>query len=367
MTGWYPMDGHTPGDGDASRKDLDDERAGITFPGHDAGVTDEPCTPTNPCRACRERMAAKDAPIEPARPVEDRDEPAGVNWASGAALVELIDSTGKRLDGLVDVVLRQEQRLTEQLAGIGAVMIEPDWLAGEFQRVTSALDALGERITNGAECKVDHQALTDQAFEFGRAAGKDQQAKDCTVDHQAAEDAAFDRGLDKGFERGRQQGDADRAARGQTEFERGSAACQATHQAMRDTEFKSGATIGRSEREAELLDAGWTPPGAVHELEVSTGPTDYEVWRDALTLAGTNVFPIDGTGEGALTDFDRKAQILAEAAWWRHHLINHPTITPAEADQAVEDQIAKIDGDETSWGPKPTIDPANTPLDEPRG
>lgn len=48
-----------------------------------------------------------------------------------------------------------------------------------------------------------------------------------------------------------------------------------------EKEFQRGVSIGRAEREAELLDA--------QVLHAEAGPTDYEVWRDALTIAALTV------------------------------------------------------------------------------
>ncbi|HWO64586.1 MAG TPA: hypothetical protein VNO31_31575 [Umezawaea sp.] len=164
-----------------------ERRAGMTFPGHDAGVTDEPCTPTNPCRSCRERMAAKDAPIEPARPVEDRD----------------------------------------------------------YQVSRSAANEYGQR------------------------------------------------------------------------------------------EFERGRTIGQSEREAELLEAGWTPPGTVHELEVSTGPTDADLWETALQIAGSqrNRRELEHT------------RVRADAVWFYQELKAGPddAVDWRQVSKYNYDQIAKID------------------------
>lgn len=262
-----------------------------------------PCTPTSPCRACRDRMAAKEAPIEPARPVEDRDEPIEQPESLHARwMARRFDDIDEVIDLRFDVLIAAVHDLTVELIG-GFKAAKPTNL--------EKLEALADGF------QID-QALRPTA---AQVASREQAA----------------------FERGRQQGDADRAARGLSEFERGMA-------------------VGAAGREAELLEAGWTPPcdsyadnpaylagyaSGTHDRNI-TGPTDYEVWRDALTLSATNVFPIDGTGEAGTFDNDRRAQILADAGWFRDKLINYPTISPTEADKAADDQIAKLDGDETT-------------------
>lgn len=258
---------------------------------------------------------------EPARPEEDR-EPVGpyaptrtgvpLSLAESAVLSALSDlivnqsdrintglaSLGNRFDGLVDVVLRQETQLTEHLRLISTKV--------DFLNHVDESEGGEPLVTEG----------------FARAE----------------------------FERGRQQGDADRAQRGVSEFER-------------------GVTMGRANREAELLDQGWTPPGdatreaidwsrkvaqadiegyrrgslegATHTLEVTSGPTDYEVWRDALTLATNHINnPDEYEGEN-----HRKTALLTLATWFRTQLTvqieEHdqqeaedifPTETPAAAD-----------------------------------
>lgn len=151
------------------------------------------------------------------------------------------------------------------------------------------------------------------------------------------------------------------------EYDRGVAAGRASIQdamvreqrEIRENGFDDGVKIGASEREAELLEAGWTPPGAivcpngeVHELEVSTGPTDYEVWRDALMIAGSqrNRRQLE-TGT-----------IRVDAEWFWEQLQDVPVLKNDDGTDTVHD---RIDGDETSWGPMATIDPTNTPLNEP--
>lgn len=114
--------------------------------------------------------------------------------------------------------------------------------------------------------------------------------------------------------------------------------------------FDAGRKIGQSEREAELLDQGWTPPGAIHGELVSTGPTDYELWRDALLIV---------SGAFANDRSVNRGEVVDAAMFFRDKLKNYPTISPDEAAQAMEDQVAKIDGDETSWGLMAAIDPAD--------
>jgi hypothetical protein len=137
--------------------------------------------------------------------------------------------------------------------------------------------------------------------------------------------------------------------------------------------FTRGKAIGRAAIEAELLDQGWTPPGAVVEhapssdgafdraeataagyargvadervrsnaavlahhcppavedtLVNSRYPTEYEVWRDALTLSVTNVFPPGDDEHEAMTGAtDRSAQITADAEWFWELLQQVPVL-----------------------------------------
>jgi hypothetical protein len=391
------------------------------------------CTPTSPCRACRDQMAAKDAPIEPARPVEDRESVGRAHLTApfGEPDILIEDEDGAPFPEETQQLFREvaqdaylrgirDQREREFEAGYRTGWRDRD--LGSTARYE------GLHQPSPAYMQEWMQERFDQIEEMIAS-----QRQDDIGQQQAIRNA-----YDQGYERGRQQGDADRAARGQTEFERGRASVsnlpsdidrirqeefvrgrqQGAERA--DTEFKRGRTIGRSERETELLEAGWTPqargdlinagwtpPGGViigleesredlieagwlppgqvialeHEFIDSSGPTDYEVWRDALRIA------LDWCPDGT-SDED----VLIQADIWRDRLKNYPTITTPEADQAVDDQLSKIDGDptpaanrvqptgngfarqiakidrdETSWGPKPTIDPTNTPLDEPRG
>lgn len=136
---------------------------------------------------------------------------------------------GTRLDGLVDVVL-----------GIGRQMTDNRVWAGErFDVLTEVVERL---------CQIVAPAGIDQPVIV------------------AIKKAEYDRGVAAGRE---QRSDAHKSG------------------------FDAGRAIGQSEAEAELLDQGWTPPGAVHTLEVRTGPTDYEVWRDAHQLAVTERNYID--------------------------------------------------------------------------
>jgi hypothetical protein len=173
--------------------------------------------------------------------------------------LSLAESLGSRLDGLVDAVLRQEQRLTEHLRLISTkvdFLNQVDASEGDEPLLTqSAANAYGERE----------------------------------------------------FERGRQQGDADRAQRELATDEEMNApisdqAQKNVREALKSAEehrhrgyeagFSGGKIVGAAEREAELLDQGWTPPGATSvdarllDIVNSDYPTEYEVWRDAVSIAG---------------------------------------------------------------------------------
>lgn len=205
-------------------------------------------------------------------------------------------SLGNRFDGLVDVVLRQENRLTEQInkaKGRDGLGLDGDWLEHQFEAIDRRFERILEQIGS-----VHHTDNPDEVTLTlaGYAAAK--QAE---------------------FERGRQQGDADRAARAQSEYDRGVAAgrasisnlaqgaayqrgladgrdaqardCTTDHNHAEQVAFERGLKIGKAEREAELLEAGWTPPGAVISWADSTlgttEPTDADLWETALQIAGS--------------------------------------------------------------------------------
>lgn len=140
-------------------------------------------------------------------------------------------------------------------------------------------------------------------------------------------------------------------AYGQREYDRGVADGRDQRSDAHKSGFNAGRAIGQSEREAELLDQGWTPPGAIvgvvgdatewqqkvaqadregylrgqkMGMDVARahgegGPTDYEVWRDALTLAVT--WCPDGATDEAT---------LGQAEIFRDRLKNYPTMSRQE-------------------------------------
>jgi hypothetical protein len=74
-------------------------------------------------------------------------------------------------------------------------------------------------------------------------------------------------------------------------------------------------------RHREEIARALARPTLVADVEFeTTGPTDYEVWRDALTMAATNVFPIGGAGDDLTVETDRKGQITADAEWFWERL-----------------------------------------------
>lgn len=116
--------------------------------------------------------------------------------------------------------------------------------------------------------------------------------------------------------------------------------------------FERGKAIGRSEAEAELLNQGWTPPGGViigmaesrddlieagwippgavegvrHELNA------YEVWRDALTAAGS---------QRNRRELERET-VLADAVWFWDRLISGPPGLKGEYLRPMDESSAQI-------------------------
>lgn len=84
-------------------------------------------------------------------------------------------------------------------------------------------------------------------------------------------------------------------------------------------EFRRGVAIGRAEREAELLDA--------QVLHAEAGPTEGELWREALALTARLW---SGQTE-AVTDADQRRDFI-ETALWFHLNLQHP---PGEGDPGV--------------------------------
>lgn len=74
-----------------------------------------------------------------------------------------------------------------------------------------------------------------------------------------------------------------------------------------DRGFTAGHAIGKAEGEVELIDGHL----------VVDGPTDYEVWRDALTLAVTEGMAVDDDGVSS-------AVVLARAQWFHKQLQQAP-------------------------------------------
>ena len=231
----------------------------------------------------------------------------------------VVKPLGARIDALVDVVHGQEKRIIERIATLDPTVISQRIIDAAFERGRQQGDA--DRAAR-AQSEYDRGVAAGRAsisnlaqgaaYQRGLADGRDAQARDCTTDHNHAEQVAFERGL----------------------------------------------TIGKAEREAELLEQGWTPPGAVHEFEVSTGPADADLWETALQIAGSQRNRRELETETVRTD----------AVWFYRELkAGPPPDLIDQADQAQETRAAAnpadlIDGDETSWGPMPTIDPANTPI-----
>lgn len=194
----------------------------------------------------------------------------------------VVKPLGARIDGLVDVVLRQEQRLQERFDAVLAAI-------HDVNAAVAPTDRAGEPLLTKAAANAYGQREYDRGVADGRA----------SVGNRSPEDHEM---YQNGIVAGRAIEDAEQATARLNAEARG---------------FERGKAIGRSEAEAELLDQGWTPPGGViigmaesrddlieagwippgsllgHELEVITEPTDYEVWRDALTLAVTERNYID--------------------------------------------------------------------------
>lgn len=80
-----------------------------------------------------------------------------------------------------------------------------------------------------------------------------------------------------------------------------------------DRAFQRGVNIGRAEAEVEAINSG----------PLGTYPTDYEVWRDALTLAVTEGMAVDDDGVSS-------AVVLARAQWFHKQLQQVPVQQQAE-------------------------------------
>lgn len=298
-----------------------------------AGYHPHKSTIINALRSADSAAAFDRREDEPARPVEDR-EPVGpyaptrdlpreasVNIAPNVEwLAERFDRIDTRLDGLVDVVLRQETRLTEHLRLISTKV--------DFLNQVDESEGGELLITQGFA-----NAQYDKGVNDGMASGK-------MI------------GAAEAFERGRQQGDADRAQRGQTEYERGRLSGLIEGKNEGEDKLIEARGIARAAVEAELLDQGWTPPGVPTSVAIlgETGPTDYEVWRDALTLAA-QCDPPDCEDPGDLINKrgpgSRYYQINADAEWFWELLQQVPTISPDEAKTSTMRTV--VDGQDDTW------------------
>lgn len=243
----------------------------------------------------------------------------------GDYLVEQFGSVGTRIDGLVDVVIGIGRQMTDNRV----------WASERFDRIDTALTKLTDLFVDSRD-EIERTMTRPEYLRW-------KEGFDFGIKGFAEEMATARRETREAFERGRQQGDADRAQRGLAEFVR-------------------GRSVGMAEREAELLEAGWTPPGAPiegvrHELNA------YEVWRDALSIAGAQ-------RNRRELEQDR---VLADAVWFWDRLISGPPGLKGEylrpMDEATRQIVEPlgdigdgttfgtnpdddhIDGDETSWGP----------------
>lgn len=268
-----------------------------------AGYHPHKSTIVNALRAA-DSAATFDRRNEPARPVEER-EPVGpyaptrtgvpLSLAESAVLSALSDlivtqlntglaSLGNRFDSLVDVVLGLGRQMTDNRV----------WASERFDRIDTALTKLTDLFVDSRD-EIERIALADKAS-TGYALGKNHGMRDIDIR------------VDAAFERGRQQGDADRAQRGElaTDAEMNAPISDQAQKNVREAlmsaeehrhrgyeaGFSGGKIVGAVEREAELLDQGWTPPDATSvdarllEIVNSDYPTEYEVWRDAVSIAG---------------------------------------------------------------------------------
>lgn len=197
----------------------------------------------------------------------------------GDYLVEQFGVVGTRLDGLVDVVLRQEQRLTERFGRIDTALGSlTDLFVDSRDEIERIKKATADQ-SDGGEALVT-KGFADASYDLGKNHGM----RDLEIR------------VEEAFERGRQQGDADRAQRGVSEYERGKADGRASmmtgaapegsvRHLMKD-QYDRGRKIGAAEREAELLDQGWTPPGAI-VLRMDPELSDARLWIKAVAIAGS--------------------------------------------------------------------------------
>lgn len=206
----------------------------------------------------------------------------------------VVKPLGARVDGLVDVVLRQEARILEAISGNldkNGRGLDGDWLQERFDVLTNAIDAVSEKVTpyiDGAEMVT--KGFSDLQYDKGVADGR------ASVTNLSP--------------------DVDR---------------------IRAAEFERGKAIGASEREAELLDQGWTPPGAVISWAdngtTQFAPTDADLWETALQIAGSQ----------------RNRRVLEpetvrrDAEWFYRELKAGPPPGVIVSEEPI------IDGDEDAW------------------
>jgi hypothetical protein len=250
------------------------------------------------------------------RPVDDREPGMPVYPPFGQSGVPLVDDNGAPFpeetqqlfrevaqDAYLRGILDQRER---EPAGPYAptrdgrvvrgrvVQADQEWLGERFDRISTRLDGQEQRLT-------EHLRLISTKVDFLNQV--DASEGDEPLLTQSTANAYGERE----FERGRQQGDADRAQRELATDEEMNApisdqAQKNVREALKSAEehrhrgyeagFSGGKIVGAAEREAELLDQGWTPPGATSvdarllEIVNSDYPTEYEVWRDAVSIAG---------------------------------------------------------------------------------
>lgn len=298
----------------------------------------EPVGPYAPTRTPQATINPGPMPTYPPTP--------GVTWASGESVVRELERVGTRLDGLLDVVLHVEERAltrdqemnrstTSQLTG------QRDWLQEQFDalgiHIDRLADAFGADESEGGEPLITKSAANaygrreyERGFQQGDAHRAERESDTTEAELRAALREArehAERQYDKGVTDGRASKGAD------LKFK-----CPVDHQVERTQAqmrgFDHGKTIGHLEREAELLDAGWTPPGAITEL--STGPTDHDVWYLALTIAGSQ------RNRRAL----EMENVRADAVWFYGELKGGPEAAidrVTEAAQTEAEPTAKVE------------------------
>jgi hypothetical protein len=337
---------------------------------------------------------------EPARPVEDREPGTPVYPPFGQSGVPLVDDNGAPFPEETQQLFREvaqdaylrgirDQREREPAGPYAptrdgrvvrgrVVQADQEWLGERFDRISTRLDGQEQRLT-------EHLRLISTKVDFLNQV--DASEGDEPLLTQSAANAYGERE----FERGRQQGDADRAQRELATDEEMNApisdqAQKNVREALKSAEehrhrgheagFSGGKIVGAAEREAELLDQGWTPPGdkgerpnrqftaldmlnqsgwtprnAVidieHELIDQVGPTDYEVWRDAVSIAGAQ-------RDRRPPAKDLADRLTADAEWFWGLLQEVPVLKfdDSAADQAINDQSDAITEHEAAADPR---------------